>query len=75
MTKDPEARWPYWRATFVALRRGHVVFAQVSRIQGLYLHFKSQVAYLTAIMDGQLAAARKLPPELRQVKEPVESTG
>ena len=66
MTRDPETRWLYWRNVFLLARRGHVVFEQVMRLMGIFLHFKRQTAYLLKVLEKQMDQQRAMPAALRQ---------
>jgi radical SAM superfamily enzyme YgiQ (UPF0313 family) len=67
MTKDKDTRWLYWRNVLKLLPRGHVVFEQVMRLMGIYLHFKRQTAYLDGVLEKQMRKQLELPPEFRKV--------
>jgi radical SAM superfamily enzyme YgiQ (UPF0313 family) len=67
MTKNPKTRWLYWRNVFLMIPRGRVVFEQVSRLMGIYLHFEKQVAYLKGAMKSQIEGASAWPMERRMV--------
>jgi hypothetical protein len=67
MTRDPETRWLYWRNVLRLFWRGHVVFEQVMRLMGIYLHFKRQSRHLTAVLDKQMQRQLDLPPGFRKV--------
>lgn len=74
MTKDPETRWLYWRNVVVLTTRGHVVFEQVMRLMGIFLHFKRQSANLVTVLEKQMHQQRAMPPELRK-STPLDRAG
>lgn len=67
MSKDPQTRRLYWRNVVRLAWRGHVVFEQTMRLMGIYLHFKSQTAYLSDVLTKQMQTQRNLPVSFRKV--------
>jgi len=63
---NPETRWLYLRNMAKLIGRGPIVFEQVMRVMGIYLHFRKQTSYLFKALAKQKESQAKLPQDIRK---------